>query len=159
MTSRRDLLCDCAISVLAAEGGRGLTHRAVDRAAGVPEGTTKNYFPSRDALLGAAADRMDASGCQSALVVDASGHLQGRATVADLRRHGALGPATRPCARLHASATVKQALPVVAAEAEPVAVVDDDELLQGTLDRAGVVNALARRAHAAQPAALEMAAS
>ncbi|ROP35331.1 TetR/AcrR family transcriptional regulator [Saccharothrix texasensis] len=60
MTSRRDLLCDCAISVLAAEGGRGLTHRAVDRAAGVPQGTTKNYFPSRDALLGAAAARMTA---------------------------------------------------------------------------------------------------
>ena len=60
MTSRRDLLCDCAISVLAAEGGRGLTHRAVDRAAGVPEGTTKNYFPSRDALLSAAAARMTA---------------------------------------------------------------------------------------------------
>lgn len=60
MTSRRDLLCDCAISVLAAEGGRGLTHRAVDRAAGVPEGTTKNYFPTRDALLGAAAARMTA---------------------------------------------------------------------------------------------------
>ncbi|MFD1152523.1 TetR/AcrR family transcriptional regulator, partial [Saccharothrix hoggarensis] len=61
MTSRRDLLCDCAISVLAAEGGRGLTHRAVDRAAGVPEGTTKNYFPTRDALLRAAAARMTAS--------------------------------------------------------------------------------------------------
>ncbi|MFI9007642.1 TetR/AcrR family transcriptional regulator [Actinosynnema sp. NPDC053489] len=61
MTSRRDLLCDCAIAVLAAEGGRGLTHRAVDRAAGVPEGTTKNYFPTRDALLGAAAARMTAS--------------------------------------------------------------------------------------------------
>ncbi|MEV8442600.1 TetR/AcrR family transcriptional regulator [Actinosynnema sp. NPDC051121] len=60
MTSRRDLLCDCAISVLAAEGGRGLTHRAVDRAAGVPEGTTKNYFPTRDALLSAAAARMTA---------------------------------------------------------------------------------------------------
>ncbi|MFE2756989.1 TetR/AcrR family transcriptional regulator [Actinosynnema sp. NPDC059335] len=61
MTSRRDLLCDSAIAVLAAEGGRGLTHRAVDRAAGVPEGTTKNYFPTRDALLGAAAARMTAS--------------------------------------------------------------------------------------------------
>ncbi|GAA1284979.1 TetR/AcrR family transcriptional regulator [Saccharothrix xinjiangensis] len=55
---RRELLCDCAISVLAAEGGRGLTHRAVDRAAEVPEGTTKNYFPTREALLEAAAGRM-----------------------------------------------------------------------------------------------------
>ncbi len=58
MTTRRELLCDTVISVLAAEGGRGLTHRAVDRAAGVPEGTTKNYFPSRESLLQAAAGRM-----------------------------------------------------------------------------------------------------
>ena len=106
---------------------------------------------------GDAADRMEAAGCQSALVVDASGRLEGRATVADLRRHGDLSSAIRPCARLHATATVKQALPVVAAEAEPVAVVDDDGLLQGTLDRAGIINALARRAHVPQPAALEMA--
>ncbi|MFC6089789.1 TetR/AcrR family transcriptional regulator [Saccharothrix lopnurensis] len=56
--NRRELLCDCAISVLAAEGGRGLTHRAVDRAAEVPEGTTKNYFPTRESLLEAAAGRM-----------------------------------------------------------------------------------------------------
>ena len=106
---------------------------------------------------GDAADRMEAAGCQSALVVDASGRLEGRATVADLRRHGDLGPALRPCARLHAAATVKQALPVVAAEAEPVAVVDDDGLLQGTLDRAGIINALARRVQVPQPAVLEMA--
>ncbi|GAA1335523.1 TetR/AcrR family transcriptional regulator [Saccharothrix algeriensis] len=58
MTTRRELLCDTVISVLAAEGGRGLTHRAVDRAAGVPQGTTKNYFPTREALLQAAAGRM-----------------------------------------------------------------------------------------------------
>jgi DNA-binding transcriptional regulator YbjK len=57
-TSRRELLCDTAISVLANEGGRGLTHRAIDRAAGVPEGTTKNYFPTRESLLEAAAHRM-----------------------------------------------------------------------------------------------------
>nr|WP_202540412.1 TetR/AcrR family transcriptional regulator [Streptomyces sp. SID4937] len=48
---------DAAIAVLAAEGGRGLTHRAVDRAAEVPDGTTKNYFPSRDAVLRAVAER------------------------------------------------------------------------------------------------------
>ncbi|GAA3838941.1 ABC-F family ATP-binding cassette domain-containing protein [Saccharothrix violaceirubra] len=58
MDNRRDLLRDTAVSVLAEAGGRGLTHRAVDRAAGVPEGTTKNYFPSRDALLRAAAERL-----------------------------------------------------------------------------------------------------
>jgi AcrR family transcriptional regulator len=56
--SRRGPLADAAIAVLAREGGRGLTHRAVDREAGVPEGTAKNYFPTREALLEAAARRM-----------------------------------------------------------------------------------------------------
>ncbi|KAA2265724.1 TetR family transcriptional regulator [Solihabitans fulvus] len=56
--SRRDLLADAAITVLARDGGRGLTHRAVDREAEVPEGTTKNYFPTRESLLNAAARRM-----------------------------------------------------------------------------------------------------
>ncbi|WP_049571762.1 TetR/AcrR family transcriptional regulator [Nonomuraea sp. SBT364] len=54
---RRDRLRDAAIEVLAGEGGRGLTHRATDRAAGLPEGTAKNYFPTRDSLLRAAAER------------------------------------------------------------------------------------------------------
>ena len=54
---RRDLLRDAAIEVLADAGGRGLTHRAVDAAAGVPPGTAKNYFPTRDALLRAVAER------------------------------------------------------------------------------------------------------
>ncbi|MET8873251.1 hypothetical protein [Nocardia sp. NPDC004604] len=55
--SRRELLQDTAIEVLAAKGSRGLTHRQVDQDAGVPEGTTKNYFPTRDALLVATAER------------------------------------------------------------------------------------------------------
>ncbi|MEU9079098.1 TetR/AcrR family transcriptional regulator [Kitasatospora sp. NPDC004745] len=54
---RRDRLRDAAIEVLAGAGGRGLTHRAVDSEAGVPLGTTKNYYPTRDALLGAVAER------------------------------------------------------------------------------------------------------
>ncbi|MEV4108735.1 hypothetical protein [Nonomuraea sp. NPDC049695] len=54
---RRERLQDTAIEVLAEHGGRGLTHRAVDTAAGVPLGTTKNYFPTRQALLRAAAER------------------------------------------------------------------------------------------------------
>jgi DNA-binding transcriptional regulator YbjK len=52
----RDRLRDAAIKVLAEEGGRGLTHRAVDAAADMPPGTTKNYFPTRQSLLRAAAD-------------------------------------------------------------------------------------------------------
>lgn len=48
---RRARLADAAITVLAAEGARGLTHRAVDRSAGEPPGTTSNYFRSRGELL------------------------------------------------------------------------------------------------------------
>ncbi len=54
---RRDLLRDTAIGVLAREGAHRLTHRRVDQEAGLPTGTTKNYFPTRDALLRAAAER------------------------------------------------------------------------------------------------------
>ncbi|MEV4194980.1 TetR/AcrR family transcriptional regulator [Streptomyces toxytricini] len=53
---RRSRLREAAAAVLAEAGGRGLTHRAVDAAAGVPVGTAKNYFPSRDALLRAVAE-------------------------------------------------------------------------------------------------------
>jgi DNA-binding transcriptional regulator YbjK len=42
---------DAAIAVLADQGARGLTHRAVDRAAGLPPGTTSNYARTREALL------------------------------------------------------------------------------------------------------------
>ncbi|TDD22059.1 TetR/AcrR family transcriptional regulator [Kribbella turkmenica] len=48
---RRTALVDAAIEVLAADGARGLTFRSVDVTAGVPNGTTSNYFSSRDDLL------------------------------------------------------------------------------------------------------------
>ncbi len=48
---RRKTLLDAAIEVLAREGARGLTFRAVDQEAAVPAGTASNYFPNRDALL------------------------------------------------------------------------------------------------------------
>ncbi|MER6306779.1 TetR family transcriptional regulator [Streptomyces sp. NPDC001657] len=48
---RRAALVDAAIEVLAREGARGLTFRAVDAAAEVPGGTASNYFTSRDDLL------------------------------------------------------------------------------------------------------------
>ncbi|MGW2181332.1 TetR/AcrR family transcriptional regulator [Streptomyces sp. NPDC001732] len=50
-TDRRTVLADAAIEVLADEGMRGLTHRAVDRAADLPAGTTSAYFRTRRALL------------------------------------------------------------------------------------------------------------
>ncbi|MGW7200445.1 TetR/AcrR family transcriptional regulator [Streptomyces chryseus] len=55
---RRAALVDAAIEVLAREGARGLTFRAVDTEAGVPAGTASNYFTNRDALLTQAGSRV-----------------------------------------------------------------------------------------------------
>jgi AcrR family transcriptional regulator len=55
---RRSALADAGIRVLAEEGARGLTHRAVDAAAGTPRGTASNYFPSRADLVSALVDRI-----------------------------------------------------------------------------------------------------
>lgn len=55
---RRLTLADAGIRVLAESGARGLTHRAVDLAAGVPTGTASNYFASRDALIEALVERI-----------------------------------------------------------------------------------------------------
>jgi DNA-binding transcriptional regulator YbjK len=49
--ARRAALVDAAIGVLAREGARGLTFRAVDVEAAVPNGTASNYFANRDDLL------------------------------------------------------------------------------------------------------------
>ncbi|WP_067702626.1 TetR/AcrR family transcriptional regulator [Nocardia jejuensis] len=48
---RRQALLDASIEVLAREGARGLTFRAVDKEAAVPAGTASNYFANRDQLL------------------------------------------------------------------------------------------------------------
>src|SRR5262245_58771127 len=54
---RRAQILDAAIGILADTGVAGLTHRQVDSRAGVPAGTTSNYFRSRQALLEATAAR------------------------------------------------------------------------------------------------------
>ena len=58
LDDRPTVLADAALGVLEAQGGRGLTHRAVDREAGLPEGSTSNYFATREALLTAALERL-----------------------------------------------------------------------------------------------------
>ena len=55
---RRAQLADAAIDLLVAAGVHGVTHRAVDRRAGLPAGTASNYFRSREALLVATAERV-----------------------------------------------------------------------------------------------------
>ncbi|MDX2644622.1 TetR family transcriptional regulator C-terminal domain-containing protein [Streptomyces sp. PA03-1a] len=57
-TSRPELIADTALALLAERGMRGLTHRAVDEAAGLPQGSTSNHARTRAALLEAAVRRL-----------------------------------------------------------------------------------------------------
>lgn len=58
MSDRRAVILDAALGVLAAQGMRGLTHRAVDAAAVLPAGSTSYYFRSRAALVAGCVDRL-----------------------------------------------------------------------------------------------------
>jgi DNA-binding transcriptional regulator YbjK len=53
---RRRQLLDAALHVIADEGLKGLTHRAVDRRAGLPEGSCSAYLRTRRALQAALAE-------------------------------------------------------------------------------------------------------
>lgn len=58
IVDRISAIGDAAIEVIAADGMRGLTHRAVDRAAGLPAGSTSYYARTRAALLELSIKRM-----------------------------------------------------------------------------------------------------
>lgn len=56
--TRAELIADTALALLAERGARGLTHRAVDEAAGLPLGATSHHARTRAALLEAAVCRL-----------------------------------------------------------------------------------------------------
>ncbi|MGW2932014.1 TetR/AcrR family transcriptional regulator [Streptomyces sp. NPDC001156] len=56
--ARADLIADTALALLAERGMRGLTHRAVDESAGLPQGSTSNLARTRLALLELAVRRL-----------------------------------------------------------------------------------------------------
>ncbi|MFJ8294296.1 TetR/AcrR family transcriptional regulator [Streptomyces sp. NPDC094447] len=55
--SRADRIGDAALDLLVERGMRGLTHRAVDERAGLPQGSTSNHARTRQALLETAVRR------------------------------------------------------------------------------------------------------
>ncbi|TCP53541.1 TetR family transcriptional regulator [Tamaricihabitans halophyticus] len=69
---RREQALDAAIQVLGNHGPRTLTHRAVDTAGDLPEGTTSNYFRSRDQLIGGILEHVRARENERYAVVAAS---------------------------------------------------------------------------------------
>jgi DNA-binding transcriptional regulator YbjK len=50
-TERRGVIADAAIGIIARDGLRALTHRAVDREAGLPDGSCSYYARTRRQLL------------------------------------------------------------------------------------------------------------
>lgn len=58
MADRRTEILDTAMRLIADAGMRGLTHRAVDRAAALPAGSTSYYFRTRDALVAGCLHRL-----------------------------------------------------------------------------------------------------
>ncbi|WP_225729561.1 MULTISPECIES: TetR/AcrR family transcriptional regulator [unclassified Nocardia] len=59
MPTKRDIALDAAIELLGTRGPRALTHRAVDELAGLPAGSTSNYFRTREALLIGIVERLE----------------------------------------------------------------------------------------------------
>ncbi|MFE9326354.1 TetR/AcrR family transcriptional regulator [Nocardia sp. NPDC052278] len=57
-TDRRAVLVDAAIDVIATQGIRALTHRALDTALELPGGSASYYFRTKRALIEAIADRI-----------------------------------------------------------------------------------------------------
>jgi DNA-binding transcriptional regulator YbjK len=55
---RSEVIADAAIDLLVRGGLRALTHRAVDEAAGLPQGSTSNHARTRAALIEAAVRRL-----------------------------------------------------------------------------------------------------
>jgi DNA-binding transcriptional regulator YbjK len=56
VTALRARVLDAAIELLGTQGLKALTHRRIDEQAGLPAGSTSNYFRTRDALLAGVAD-------------------------------------------------------------------------------------------------------
>ncbi|MDR7125347.1 TetR family transcriptional regulator [Pseudotabrizicola sp. 4114] len=58
ITTRREIILDAALSLVAREGLAALTHRGTDAAAGLPPGSTSYYYRRKAELLEAMIDRL-----------------------------------------------------------------------------------------------------
>ncbi|MFJ5780028.1 TetR/AcrR family transcriptional regulator [Streptomyces sp. NPDC093094] len=59
-SERRELIADSAIRIIARDGVRALTHRAVDREAHIPQGSTSYHAKTRIALIELIVDALTA---------------------------------------------------------------------------------------------------
>jgi DNA-binding transcriptional regulator YbjK len=91
--ARADLVADTALALLAERGMRGLTHRAVDEAAALPQGSTSNLARTRQALLELAVRRLADREARMLALHEMPGPAAGTGSLADalaLAAHRAL---------------------------------------------------------------------
>jgi AcrR family transcriptional regulator len=85
---RPTLIADAAIALIAERGLRGLTHRAVDEAAGLPTGSTSNLARTRAALLELTLTRIAELEALATTPADLPGGGQPRELLAELAAGG-----------------------------------------------------------------------
>lgn len=94
-SGRRGELLAAGVLVLAESGLRGLTHRAVDARAGLPEGTCSAYFRTRSSLLVALAQHVGGALEADVDAMAAALPAPGRASADDPARVAAVSDAVR----------------------------------------------------------------
>lgn len=93
MATTRDRALDAALLLLGTEGVRALTHARVDTAAGLPAGSTSNWFRTRRALLAGCVDHLaeqeraevDSSGAAAAAPSSPGEFVDGLCRIFDLQ--------------------------------------------------------------------------
>lgn len=116
MTDKRAAVLDAAIDVLGTEGVRALTHRRVDARAGVPAGSTSNYFRTRGALVEGVLDHLLESDRQDLAALTTGGQVPQRQDLEALLRDyvlystGPEAPRTRARLALFVESTTVPAL-------------------------------------------------
>lgn len=134
MEDRRTLIADSAIEVVARDGVRALTHRAVDAEAGLSSGSTSYYCRTRSQLLSLTVDRL------VALLrgyVEASGIQELRPSDAAELARALVGMEAGLLTDYRAELTARAALlPELAGEE------DTSELVAALLDPSDIVDAL-----------------
>lgn len=115
MPNRSDLVADAAVTVLARDGLRGLTHRAVDAEAGLPAGSTSNCFRSRASLVQAIVVRLE----ELDLAALTAGPEHDLASAAGIATHLAL-KVNRMTSRRHVRATRARLALLLDEQAKPV---------------------------------------
>ncbi|MFC8934409.1 TetR/AcrR family transcriptional regulator [Rhodococcus sp. NPDC057135] len=134
---RRALIANSAIRVIARDGVRALTHRVVDKEAGIPQGATSHHARTRLALLelivNTLAERAIADAKQAATFLNASAHCEHQLSIADLA--GVIAKLVETLSDRREDMKARYAL---------VLELDDEPLLRGKLTTQSEVHAITR---------------